>query len=171
VTPAATVLPFLAPDVPMEILERLMGGVPPRRGAEALLLLAARCVAGVMFSVSGWNKVFTTAGRRHMVATLQEVGIPWPDVSAPLLGGIEWIAGALLVLGLLSRPSALLLAAICIVAALTDGVARVPAELGVLDWLSGFFYLSEVPLAVLLLWIAQVGSGRLAIEARWARRR
>jgi len=37
------------------------------------------------------------------------------------------------------------------------------------DWLSWFFYLSEVPLGVLLLWIAAVGSGRFAIEARWSR--
>ncbi len=90
-------------------------------------------------------------------------------LAAPVLGAIEWIAGGLLVLGLLSRPSALLLAAICAVAALTDGIARIPAGLGVPDWLSWFFYLSEVPLGVLLLWIAAVGSGRFAIEARWAR--
>lgn len=153
----------------MKPMQMLMGPATPRRGAEGALLLAARCVAGVMFSVSGWNKLFTTPGRERMVATLQEVGIPWPDVSAPLLGGIEWIAGALLVLGLLSRPSALLLAAICIVAALTDGVARIPAGLGILDGLSWFFYLSEVPLAVLLLWIAQAGSGGLALDALWAR--
>lgn len=143
---------------------------PLRRGAEAGLLLLARVVAGVMFSVSGWNKLFTEAGRERMLHTLNDAGIPWPGISAPILGSIEWIAGALLVLGLLSRPAALLLAAICVVAALTDGVARIPAGLGTLDWLSWFFYLSEVPLAVLLLWVAVVGSGRFALEARWAKR-
>jgi putative oxidoreductase len=152
----------------MRFLSALMSVPPVRRGAEAWLLLAARGVAGVMFSVSGWHKLFTEAGRARMVTTLHEAGIPWPDVSAPLLGGIEWIAGALLVLGVLGRLSSLLLAAICVVAALTDGVARIPAGLGVLDWLSWFFYLSEVPLAVLLCWIALVGSGRFALEARWA---
>lgn len=151
-------------------MEPLWRVPPARRGAEAVLLLGARCVAGVMFSVSGWNKLFTQEGRERMVATLQDAGIPWPDLSAPVLGGIEWIAGALLVAGLLSRPSALLLAAICAVAALTDGLARIPAGLGMLDWLSWFFYLTEVPLGVLLLWIALAGSGCLAIEARWARR-
>lgn len=151
----------------MKWLHVLFATAPPRRGAEAVLLLAARCVAGVMFSVSGWNKLFTLAGRERMVATLHEAGIAWPTISAPVLGGIEWIAGALLVVGVLSRPSALLLAAICMVAALTDGIARIPAGLGVLDWLSWFFYLTEVPLGVLLLWIALVGSGRFAIDARW----
>jgi putative oxidoreductase len=141
---------------------------PPRQGVEALLLLLARVVAGVMFCVSGWNKVFTDAGRERMVHTLIDAGIPFPVVSAPVLGGIEWIAGGLLVLGLLSRPSALLLAAICAVAALTDGIARIPAGLSVPDWLSWFFYLSEVPLGVLLLWVAAVGSGRFAIEVRAA---
>ncbi|NED61792.1 DoxX family protein [Streptomyces sp. SID10244] len=144
---------------------------PPRRGMEALLLLLARIVTGVMFCVSGWNKVFTDAGRERMVHTLVDAGIPFPVFSAPVLGAIEWIAGGLLVLGLLSRPSALLLAAICAVAALTDGIARIPAGLSVPDWLSWFFYLSEVPLGVLLLWIAAVGSGQFAIEARWAGRR
>jgi len=141
---------------------------PPRQGVEALLLLLARVVAGVMFCVSGWNKVFTNAGRERMVHTLIDAGIPFPVVSAPVLGGIEWIAGGLLVLGLLSRPSALLLAGICAVAALTDGIARIPEGLSVPDWLSWFFYLSEVPLGVLLLWVAAVGSGRFAIEARAA---
>jgi len=141
---------------------------PPRQGVEALLLLLARVVAGVMFCVSGWNKVFTDAGRERMVHTLIDAGIPFPVVSAPVLGAIEWVAGGLLVLGLLSRPSALLLAAICAVAALTDGIARIPAGLSVPDWLSWFFYLSEVPLGVLLLWVAAVGSGRFAIEARAA---
>ena len=155
----------------MKNLQMLTGRAPPRRGVEAWLLLAARCVAGVMFSVSGWNKLFTAAGRERMVATLQEAGIAWPDISAPVLGSIEWVAGTLLVLGLLSRPSALLLAAICLVAALTDGVARIPAGLGILDWLSWFLYLPEVPLAVLLLWIAHVGSGRFALEVLWDRRR
>ncbi|CAM4386422.1 DoxX family protein [Stenotrophomonas lactitubi] len=147
----------------------LLAVPPPRRGVEALLLLLARIVAGVMFCVSGWNKVFTDAGRERMVHTLVDAGIPFPVFSAPVLGAIEWIAGGLLVLGLLSRPSALLLAAICAVAALTDGVARIPAGLGMLDWLSWFFYLSEVPLGVLLLWISAVGSGLFAIEARWRR--
>ena len=141
---------------------------PPRQGVEALLLLLARVVAGVMFCVSGWNKVFTDAGRERMVHTLVDAGIPFPVVSAPVLGAIEWVAGGLLVLGLLSRPSALLLAAICAVAALTDGIARIPAGLSVPDWLSWFFYLSEVPLGVLLLWVVAVGSGRFAIEARAA---
>ncbi len=151
-------------------LMRFLFIVPPLRGGvESILLLLARVVAGVMFSVSGWNKVFTGAGRERMVQTLAEAGIPVPLLSAPVLGMIEWIAGGLLVLGLLSRPSALLLAAICVVAALTDGVARIPGGLGVLDWLSWFFYLSEVPLAVLLSWIAAVGSGRIALDARWAR--
>lgn len=144
---------------------------PPRSGVEAVLLLLARIVAGVMFCVSGWNKVFTDTGRERMVHTLVDAGIPFPVLSAPVLGAIEWIAGGLLVVGLLSRPSALLLAAICAVAALTDGIARIPAGLSVPDWLSWFFYLSEVPLGVLLLWIAAVGGGRFAVEARWARSR
>lgn len=148
---------------------RCLFAVPsPRQGVEAFLLLLARIVAGVMFCVSGWNKLFTDAGRERMVHTLVDAGIPFPVLSAPVLGAIEWIAGGLLVLGLLTRPSALLLAAICAVAALTDGIARIPVGLSVLDWLSWFFYLSEVPLGVLLLWVAAVGSGRFAIEARAA---
>lgn len=77
---------------------------PPRHGVEASLLLIARIVAGVMFCVSGWNKVFTDAGRERMVHTLVDARIPFPVFSAPVLGVIEWIAGGLLALGLLSRP-------------------------------------------------------------------
>lgn len=155
----------------MELLRRVWSVAPLRGGVESWLLLAARVVAGGMFSVSGWNKLFTVPGRERMVATLHDAGIPFPGLSAPVLSAIEWVAGALLVAGLLSRPSALLLAAICVVAALTDGVARIPGGLGVLDWLSWFFYLTEVPLAVLLSWLALAGSGRFALDARWAARR
>lgn len=154
----------------MELVRRLWSVAPLRVGPEAWVMLAGRVVAGVMFSVSGWNKLFTVPGRDRMLATLHDAGIPWPALSAPVLGAIEWLAGALLVLGLLSRPSAVVLAAICVVAALTDGIARIPAGLGVLDWLSWFFYLTEVPLAVLLLWLALAGSGRFALDARWAAR-
>ncbi|HHA2413524.1 TPA: DoxX family protein, partial [Stenotrophomonas maltophilia] len=59
---------------------------PPRHGVEAFLLLIARIVAGVMFCVSGWNKVFTDAGRERMVHTLVDAGIPFPVFSAPVLG-------------------------------------------------------------------------------------
>jgi uncharacterized membrane protein YphA (DoxX/SURF4 family) len=45
-----------------------------RDGVEAFLLLIARIVAGVMFCVSGWNKVFTDAGRERMVHTLSMRG-------------------------------------------------------------------------------------------------
>lgn len=155
----------------VSIFLRLFAVPPLRQGAEAVLLLAARLVAGVMFSVSGWNKLFTEAGRERMVHTLIDAGIPFPAFSAPVLGGIEWVAGTLLVIGLLTRASALLLAAICIVAALTDGIGRIPAGLGLLDWLSWFFYLSEVPLGVLLLWVACVGAGCWSVEAAWRRQR
>ena len=81
----------------MEVLRRMWSVAPLRFGLEAWLMLAARVVAGVMFSVSGWNKLFTVPGRDRMVATLHEAGIPWPGLSAPVLGAIEWVAGALLV--------------------------------------------------------------------------
>lgn len=129
----------------------------------SLLLLLSRTVAGTMFAISGWNKLFTDDGSRRMLATLVEAGIPWPTATAPAVAMVEWVLGATLVLGVLPRLSAAALMMICAVAALTDGIGRIPAGLGVLDWLSWFLYLPEVPLAMVLAWVCVLGAGRYAL--------
>lgn len=129
----------------------------------SLLLLLSRIVAGTMFAVSGWNKLFTDDGRDRMLATLAEAGIPWPAAGAPAVAMVEWVLGTTLVLGVVPRLSAAALMMICAVAAFTDGIGRIPAGLGPLDWLSWFLYLPEVPLGMVLAWVCVLGAGRYAL--------
>jgi bifunctional non-homologous end joining protein LigD len=133
------------------------------RVAPSLLLLLSRIAAGTMFAVSGWNKLFTDDGRDRMLATLVEAGIPWPAAIAPAVAMVEWVLGTTVVLGVLPRLSAAALMMICAVAAFTDGIGRIPAGLGPLDWLSWFLYLPEVPLGVALAWVCVLGAGRYAL--------
>lgn len=134
---------------------------------EVFLLLFVCIVVGVMFCVFGWNKVFIDVGCECMVYMLVDVGILFLVFSVLVFGVIEWIVGGLFVLGLVSCFLVLLLVVICVVVVLIDGIVCIFVGLSVLDWLSWFFYLSEVLLGVLLLWIVVVGSGWFVIEVCW----
>lgn len=123
-------------------------------GASAWWPTAVRCVAGVILMVVSVSK-FT----RHadLVAAFERYSIPFPDQSVYLAGTVELLGGLLLVLGLLTRPAALVVAANMLVAVLTGG--RVDVDL----FHTGLGSLLLVA-AVFLLW---AGPGRWAVDNRW----
>lgn len=116
--------------------------------------LLARVNVGLFFAVSGYNKLFVERNRSVMLETMIDAKIPFPEFNAVFVASVEFIFGALLALGLLTRMSAVLLLIICIVATFTQGIYTIPAGLGPLDWYDWFMYLPEVLLGILLLWIA-----------------
>ena len=79
-------------------------------------LLAVRLYWGWQFAATGWGKLHHLARVTEFFASL---GIPFPGLNAPFVAGLEFAGGILLVLGLASRPVALLLAADMAVAYLT----------------------------------------------------
>ena len=87
--------------------------------------------------------------------------MPIPDISVYAVGTVELLCGLLLVVGLLTRPAAALLALTMIGAISTAG--RVDG---------GSFHLGVAPalLAVMLL-LVWLGSGRPAVDAILDRRR
>lgn len=68
-----------------------------------------------------------------------KIGIPWPQFTGPSVGGVETLGGALIVIGLFTRPAALALLINISVAIIT---AKIPILLG-----HGFvgFSLSKLP--------------------------
>ena len=83
---------------------------------QAAFLLAVRLYWGWQFSVTGWGKLHNLA---KVTAFFQSLGIPFPGLNAPCIATLEFAGGLLLVLGLASRPIALLLAGNMLVAYLT----------------------------------------------------
>ena len=83
---------------------------------QPLFLLGVRLYWGWQFTVTGWGKLHNLAKVTGFFASL---GIPFPGLNAPFVAGLECAGGILLILGLASRPIALLLTLNMLVAYLT----------------------------------------------------
>ncbi len=110
---------------------------------------------GFLFAELGWGKVHNLAG---MTERFAEWGIPWPAFNAALSSYTELIAGALLMLGLLTRPSALALAFNMAVATFTVKLASVGS-------LSEFVELDEPLYALEFLLFVFFGAGVVSLDA------
>jgi putative oxidoreductase len=68
-----------------------------------------RIVLGFLFVAHGWQKFseWTIAGTQMSFA---EMGIPLAEIAAPVVAVLELVGGIALILGILTRPVALLLA-------------------------------------------------------------
>lgn len=67
-----------------------------------------RIVVGFLFAAHGWQKFneWTIEGTQ---AAFGDMGIPLADATAPVVAALELIGGIALILGVLTRPMALLL--------------------------------------------------------------
>lgn len=78
--------------------------------------LLARVALGVTFIGAGWGKLHNLEA---VTGYFTSLGIPLAELQAPMVAGIELVAGVLLVLGLATRIAAALLAAVMAVALAT----------------------------------------------------
>lgn len=78
-----------------------------------------RLVIGAIFLIAGIGKLFTTPGITGFSNMLDGIGLPIPSVFAVLIGVIELVGGAFLILGVWTRESAMPLSVIMLVAVLT----------------------------------------------------
>jgi len=83
---------------------------------QPIFLLGVRLYWGWQFTMTGWGKLHNLAKVTGFFASL---GIPFPGLNAPFVAGLEFAGGILLILGLASRPIALLLTGNMLVAYLT----------------------------------------------------
>ena len=129
----------------------------PAEGLLATAALVARAAAGLTFLGFSAGK-FT----RHEAeaGAFDRYGVPLPDVATYLIGLLELGGGLLLVLGLLVRPVALVLAGEMVGAVLTGG--RVDG---------GLVHLGLAPLlAVTMVALVRVGAGRTSLDLVLLRR-
>jgi putative oxidoreductase len=130
----------------------------PRQTAIAIALL--RVLGGVVFIAHGAQKVFTM-GVPAVTGMFTQMHLPMPGLTAPMIAFLELGGGALLVLGLLTRVVAFLLA--CDMAG-----AIVFVHLA-----NGFFlpmgYEFALVIGVLMVALVLIGGGPFSIDARLAR--
>jgi uncharacterized membrane protein YphA (DoxX/SURF4 family) len=77
-----------------------------RTSAPASVVLV-RLLVGVVFAAEGVQKFLFPA--ELGVGRFTRIGIPYPEIMAPFVGGAEIVCGALIILGLLTRFGALVM--------------------------------------------------------------
>jgi len=136
------------------------------RSWEQFSILLARLSLGAFFAISGGNKLFVASRTRQMYETLAGAGIPLPHFMTYFVSWIEFIAGCLLVMGLLSSLCCAALIIQMIVAITTVRLAMIPAGLSFLDWLDDFLYLPETMYIIILVSLMCSGPGRVSLDDR-----
>jgi putative oxidoreductase len=146
------------------------------RGPTAILLI--RLAVGMVFTSEGILKFLMPAAQG--AGRFVKIGIPWPDVMGPFIGGLELLCGLLILAGFLTRLAAAPLVADMVVAILST---KVPILLGRGYWhfphtfapktgLWDFLHESRTDLSMLLssLFLLLVGSGPWSIDRVLARK-
>ncbi len=142
-----------------EVVRRLYTSL---EGVEWLGRLLVRLSVGIMFFGSGLGKLGKLPG---LVGYFRSLGIPFPEIQAPFVASVELVCGTLVVVGLATRPAALMLCGVMVVAIIT---AAAPEHHIQASWhgLLEFLYLSEWCLLLLLGWLLLAGPGRASLDAR-----
>ena len=117
-------------------------------------LALLRVVVGVIFVMHGWQKL--SMGFHNVGQFLGSLGIPLPTLAAVVLTIVEFLAGIALIIGVVTRYAAALLAVDMLVALITFHVKN------------GFFAPNGVEFPLLLL-VANItlilsGAGALALS-------
>ena len=120
------------------------------------LLLVLRLLSGGVFVVFGIGKFVNHASE---LASFKTYGLPAPEAFVIAIGAIELVGGLLLIAGLLTRPTAVVLAGDMIGAIVVSGIAR--GEL-----ISLTLAPAELVAMLVLVWM---GPGRYVIEVRRVR--
>ena len=123
-------------------------------------MLIVRVIAGLTMVAHGYQKVFVY-GVVGMTDTFTKMAVPVPTLTGPFISYLELIGGVMLVVGLLTRPIALLLAIDMFAAA-------------ALVHLKGGYYMPSGAEFVLLLMslyiaIAIAGGGSMSVDASFAK--
>ena len=125
-------------------------------------LTLLRAAVGTVFIAHGAQKLFVF-GMSGVTGAFGQMGVPFPEITGPLVALLEFFGGIALLVGLLTRPAALGLA-ITMVGAMV--MVHAPG---------GFFLPNGVEFTLLLsavsLAFGIMGAGEFSIDALLARRR
>jgi putative oxidoreductase len=129
--------------------------------ASFLAPVLTRLLVGYAFYLTGKGKVGNLEGITEFFTSLS---IPFPAANAWFVSHLEYFGGALLMIGLATRPVAALLGATMVVALLTaDRADFLMAWAG--EGEKGLIDLTPVAYGMFLLWLLTYGPGLLSVDA------
>jgi putative oxidoreductase len=108
--------------------------------------------------------LFVVGGTKPVYDTLVKAKIPFPRQTAYFVASVEFIAGSLVALGLLSSPACAALLVDMAVAIVTEAISTMPKNLSPLNWLDDFLYLPEVLYVLFFIWLICSGPGKFSID-------
>ena len=133
-------------------------------GAESVrdgVILVSRILLMLLFVIFGWEKLTGFGGT---VGYFGQIGLPAPALAAIIAVVMEFFVGVAIILGLLTRPLAVILAIYTLATGLVghhywtmSGMARMEAEIN-------FFKNISIIGGLFLLYVT--GAGRYSIDAR-----
>lgn len=124
-------------------------------------IVLIRILVGWVFLSEGIQKFLYPSALG--VGRFERIGIPAPGVMAPLVGGMEIVFGVLVLVGLLTRWSALPLLGVIVGALVTT---KVPFLLKHGFWAVLHEARTDVSMLLGLIFLMIVGGGSLAVDAR-----
>lgn len=137
--------------------------------------LLIRFLVGLVFLSEGIQKFLYPASLG--IGRFAKIGIPWSEVMGPFVGIVEIVGGSLLLLGLFTRPAALVLLINISVAIVST---KIPILLGYGFWIFnlrdlnryGFWSMAheartDFAMFVCLLFLLIVGAGSPSIDRRF----
>ena len=127
-------------------------------------ILIARLAIGLLFFLSGRAKLFIPERREVMRQTMLNAHIPFPEFNTLFVSIVEFVCGALLVIGALKPLACLMLGGVMITAIATTAIRNIKAS-APLDWLSELLYLPEILYLVILLLLFLSGPGWFSADS------
>ena len=131
---------------------------------EQYAILLVRVSLGLFFAISGANKLFVAGGTKPVYEALVKGKVPFPHQMAYFVSGVEFVAGSLVAVGLLSSLACVALLIDMIVATVTNAVLTIPKGLSPLSWLDDFLYLPEVLYVLFFIWLICSGPGKFSVD-------
>jgi putative oxidoreductase len=131
---------------------------------EQYAILLVRVSIGLFFAISGANKLFVAGGTKPVYDTLVKAKVPFPQLTAYFVSGVEFVGGSLVAVGFLSSPACATLMIDMIVATLTSALSTLPKRLSPLSWLDDLLYLPEVLYVLFFFWLICSGPGRFSVD-------
>jgi putative oxidoreductase len=128
--------------------------------------LLIRGSIGTFFAISGGNKLFVPTRHASLRRSLAVNNIPCVEPMAWWVAGWEFLAGAMLAVGLLSAFSAGVLLIICLVACWCEAHQKVESykPINGFDRVADYLYLPEVLYIVLLTAAILHGTGAFSLD-------